>query len=143
MFGRLFGGGGGKPASGSKGGGGGGQTAKPDMSSSIQTVRGAIQQLEKKETLLEKRIQECVTKAKQKSKRKDKKGALFELKKKKQLENQLNSLQGKRLNLETQINAMEDAQMNKETIAVLYCVPVLYSNNPLHFVCHNAYTYTK
>merc|ERR1719295_801699 len=54
--------------------------------------------------------------AKAKSKKRDKKGALYELKKKKQLENQLNSIQGKKLNLETQIMALEDAHLNKETI---------------------------
>merc|ERR1711971_513576 len=57
--------------------------------------------------------------AKAKSKRRDKKGALFELKKKKQLENQLNSIQGKKLNLETQIMALEDAHLNKETMKAM------------------------
>jgi len=37
------------------------------------------------------------------------------LKKKKQLENQLQSILGKKYNLETQITTLEDATMNKET----------------------------
>merc|ERR1712154_557820 len=49
----------------------------------------------------------------------DKKGALYELKKKKQLENQLNSIQGKKLNLETQIMGLEDAHLNKETLKAM------------------------
>merc|ERR1719411_1406903 len=57
--------------------------------------------------------------AKAKSKKRDKKGALYELKKKKQLENQLNSIQGKKLNLETQIMALEDAHLNKETLKAM------------------------
>merc|ERR1719464_1859830 len=57
--------------------------------------------------------------AKAKSKRRDKKGALYELKKKKQLENQLNSIQGKKLNLETQIMALEDAHINSQTMKAM------------------------
>ena len=119
MFGRLFGGGGSKPSGGAKGGGGGG-VAQADLNKSIQTVRGAIQQLEKRETHIEKRIEECIKRAKLKSKNKDKKGALFELKKKKQLEKQLEGIQGKKMNLEVQIGAMEDAHINKETMKVLH-----------------------
>jgi len=107
MFGRLFG------------------TSQPqkqpatDLNSSIQQLRGAVQQLEKREVHLEKKIQQCLQAAKEKSKRRDKKGALFELKKKKQLENQLQSIQGKKLNLETQIMTLEDAHLNKQTLSAM------------------------
>merc|ERR1712187_773669 len=80
---------------------------------------GAVSQLDKREVHLEKKIQVCLNNAKAKSKRRDKKGALFELKKKKQLESQLQSIQGKKLNLETQIMALEDAHMNKEVLKVM------------------------
>lgn len=114
MFGRLFG-------TGGKGGGGGGSAKKaaPDLNSSIQQLRQAVTQLDKREAHLEKKIQVCLNAAKAKSKKRDKKGALYELKKKKQLENQLNSIQGKKLNLETQIMALEDAHLNKETLKAM------------------------
>jgi len=56
-----------------------------DLNSSIQQLRSATQQLEKREVHLEKKIQQCLQVAKEKSKRRDKKGALFELKKKSSL----------------------------------------------------------
>eukprot|EP01083_Nonionella_stella_P151928 486268_1 len=108
MFGRLF---------------GTNQTKKkvaaPNLNDSIQQLRQAVTQLEKRETHLDKKIQVCLNNAKAKSKRRDKKGALYELKKKKQLEGQLNSIQGKKLNLETQIMALEDAHLNKETLKAM------------------------
>merc|ERR1719385_411934 len=57
--------------------------------------------------------------ARAKSKRKDKRGAIAELKKKKMLANQLNSIQGKKLNLETQIMALEDAALNAQTMKAM------------------------
>lgn len=92
---------------------------KADLNSSIQSLRGATAQLEKRETHLEKKIEQCLQTAKAKSKRRDKKGALFELKKKKQLENQLSSIQGKKLNLETQIMTLEDAHLNTQTLQAM------------------------
>jgi len=112
MFGRLFG--------TQKGGGGGNaKKAAPNLNDSIQQLRGAVTALDKREAHLEKKIQVCLNNAKEKSKKRDKKGALYELKKKKQLENQLNSIQGKKLNLETQIMALEDAHLNKETLKAM------------------------
>merc|ERR1712130_341272 len=90
-----------------------------NLNDSIQQLRQAVTQLEKREVHLDKKIQVCLNNAKAKSKRRDKKGALFELKKKKQLENQLQSIQGKKLNLETQIMALEDAHLNKETLKAM------------------------
>jgi len=95
------------------------KTGPTDVNTTIQTLRSAVDQLDKRETHLQKKIEQTLHAAKDKSKRRDKKGALFELKKKKQLENQLQQLQGKKFNLETQISALEDAQMNKQTIAAM------------------------
>jgi len=92
---------------------------KANLNDSIQSLRSAVTQLEKREVHLDKKISACLATAKAKSKKRDKKGALYELKKKKQLENQLNSIQGKKLNLETQIMALEDAHLNKETIKAM------------------------
>lgn len=109
MFGRLFGTNQQKAA----------KAPKANLNDSIQSLRGAVTQLEKREVHLDKKIAVCMNNAKAKSKRRDKKGALYELKKKKQLENQLNSIQGKKLNLETQIMALEDAHLNKETLKAM------------------------
>jgi len=90
-----------------------------DLNTSIQQLRSAVELLEKREAHLEKKVQQCLMIAKEKSKRRDKKGALFELKKKKQLETQLQSLQGKKLNLETQIMTLEDAHLNTQTLKAM------------------------
>jgi len=90
-----------------------------DLNSSLQKSRQAIETLEKRDQHLEKKIADCVTRAKNYSKKKNKKGALFELKKKKQLESQLQSIQGKKLNLETQIMTLEDAMVNKDTFIAM------------------------
>jgi len=108
MFGRLFG-----PSKPKQ------VTPTIDLNTSIQQLRSATQQLEKREVYIESKIQQCLQVAKEKSKKRDKKGALFELKKKKQLENQLQSIQGKKLNLETQIMTLEDAHLNKQTLTAM------------------------
>jgi charged multivesicular body protein 4 len=108
MFGRLFGTN--QPKS---------KKPPPNLNDSIQLLRKATNQLEKREVHLEKKIQVCLNNAKQKSRKRDKKGALYELKKKKQLEKQLESIQGKKLNLETQIMTLEDAHLNKETLKAM------------------------
>mmetsp|Transcript_8254 Transcript_8254/g.12792 ORF Transcript_8254/g.12792 Transcript_8254/m.12792 type:complete len:228 (+) Transcript_8254:93-776(+) len=109
MFGRLFGT---QQPKGKK-------APPPNLNDSIQQLRGAVTSLDKREVFLDKKIQVCINNAKAKSKRRDKKGALYELKKKKQLETQLQSIQGKKLNLETQIMALEDAHLNKETLQAM------------------------
>merc|ERR1740123_1115707 len=90
--------------------------SSPDANTAIQQLRGAVVQLEKREVHLQKKIAECLTAAKLKSKQNNKKGALFELKKKKQMQRQCDSLQQKTLNLEFQIMALEDAMINKQTL---------------------------
>ncbi len=88
----------------------------PDpLSESIAKLRQNIAKLEKREQHLEDKIADCLKRAKIKSKNKDKKGALFELKKKKQLERQLESVANKRTNLEYQILPVEDKPFNQTT----------------------------
>ena len=91
----------------------------PSLNDSIQQLRRAVTQLDKREVHLDKKIQECINNAKAKSKRRDKKGALHELKKKKQYEQQLSKIQEKKLNLETQIMTLEDAHLNKESLQAM------------------------
>ena len=61
----------------------------------------------------------ALAKAKEKSKRGDKKGAMFELKRKKMFEKQVESMFGKRVNLETQIMALQNAAANKEVLQAM------------------------
>lgn len=104
-----------------KKGGSSGRSApkKSDPNSAINTLRTAITKLDKRETHLEKQIDMCVKKAQAKVKRKDKRGALLELKKKKSLINQLDGIMGKKLNLEKQIMSLEEAMMNVETVQAM------------------------
>merc|ERR1712083_718763 len=88
----------------------------PDAQTAIQQLRGAVVQLEKREAHLQRKMSVCLSAAKLKSKQNNKKGAIFELKKKKQLQRQCDSLQQKTLNLEFQIMALEDALINKQTL---------------------------
>ena len=110
MFGKLFGNN--KPAPNEK-------ILKPSLTRGIQDLRSAAKNLEKREEHLQTKVNKSLKNAKSKSRKKDKKGALFELKKKKMLENQLQSIQGKRINVETQIMALEDAHLNTETLKAM------------------------
>eukprot|EP01084_Bolivina_argentea_P050331 92532_1 len=71
-----------------------------NMQKQIIQVGGYVTQLKKREDHLNKKIELCIKNSKAKSERRDKKGALFELKKKKQLENQLQSIQARKLEFE-------------------------------------------
>lgn len=75
--------------------------------------------LEKREAFLQKQADECLEKAKAKSKKGDKRGALFELKRKKMFEKQIEGMFGKRVNLETQIMALQSAAANKDVLSAM------------------------
>merc|ERR1719216_857975 len=102
-----------------KGGSGGGPAPKKDPNKAINTIRTAITQLDKRGKHLEKQIDMCKKNAQAKVKRKDRKGAMLELTKKKKLEQQLEGLWSKKLNLETQIMTLEEAMMNVQTVAAM------------------------
>lgn len=112
----------------------------PNMNESILKLRETINQLGKREEFLQKQADQCLEAAKQKSKKKDKRGtrrrlvhdttsvrphlsirvgALFELKRKKMFEKQIDQMFGKRVNLETQIFALESAATNREVITAM------------------------
>eukprot|EP01083_Nonionella_stella_P187017 686207_1 len=84
----------------------------PTLHESIQTMRTAVQALERRETRLENKIAIELQKAKTESKARNKKGALFHLKRKRELEQQLCAMQGKKLGLETQIMSLEDIHIS-------------------------------
>ena len=65
---------------------------------------------------LDKRIEQQTTEAKQKMAKKDKRGALYCLKRKKMYEKEVEKLQGARLTLEQQIIAIEGTVSSAETV---------------------------
>jgi hypothetical protein len=67
----------------------------------------AMSLLDKQEAHLQKKINESVKMARIKARAKDKRGALFHLKRKKIIEKQMNNVYGKKMNLETQILTLE------------------------------------
>eukprot|EP01084_Bolivina_argentea_P319660 554452_1 len=84
-----------------------------------QQLRDTISELEKKEINNEKEIEICLNNAKRQAENKNKKAALYELKKKKQLENQLCSIQGKKINLEVLIMTSEDCHVNIQALIAM------------------------
>lgn len=85
----------------------------------IQKNKTAIETLDKREKLLEKRISDEEADAKSRVANNDKRGALMALKRKKLLETELETLMNSRMTLEQQINSLEAAQMNQIAVAAL------------------------
>jgi charged multivesicular body protein 4 len=92
---------------------------QPDLPGSIATLRESLTTLEKRERHLEKQVQGAVEEARRRNKNKDKRGALFQLKRKKMFEKQIEQLEGKRMNIETQIMALEAQAANKQIFNVM------------------------
>ena len=85
----------------------------------IQKNKTAIDTLEKRQKLLEKRISDEEADAKTRVANNDKRGALMSLKRKKMLETELETLMNSRMTLEQQINSLEAAQMNQIAVSAL------------------------
>jgi len=83
-----------------------------NVNSSIQNIRSALEKLEKREAHLEKQIAILTKTAKEKMAKKDKKGALYAMKRKKLLEKEQEGILGKKMTLEKQHLALENAQTN-------------------------------
>ena len=66
--------------------------------------------------LLEKKIVMCTQEAKNKMAKKDKKGAMFSLKRKKMYEAEVEKIENTKITIETQMIALESAVQNKETL---------------------------
>jgi len=75
--------------------------------------------LDKREKHLEKLVKVAIEEAKKKSKMKDKRGALFHIKRKRMYEKQIEQIYGKKSNIEMQIMALESAASNKEVLDVM------------------------
>ena len=83
----------------------------------IVKMKTQIQTMEKRETHMERQIEQVMKSAKEAMKNNNKKRALQFLKKKKMLEKQLDATANKRLNLETLLMNLEEAQMNTEVVS--------------------------
>ncbi|GMF15419.1 unnamed protein product [Phytophthora lilii] len=85
----------------------------------IRKLREQLESLEKRELHIVKKIALQLKEAKQKSAAKDKRGAIFALKRKKMYEAEVEKLQGARMTLETQVMTLESAHVNMETFTAL------------------------
>ncbi|CAH0477524.1 unnamed protein product [Peronospora belbahrii] len=85
----------------------------------IRKLREQLESLEKRELHIVKKIALQLQEAKQKSAAKDKRGAIFALKRKKMFEAEVEKLQGARMTLETQVMTLESAHVNMETFTAL------------------------
>jgi charged multivesicular body protein 4 len=86
----------------------------PSAKDSIMQLKNTLDTLEKRQSHLEKKIAGQLAEAKQKSARKDKKGALFCLKRKKMYEAEIDKIQGAQMTLTQQIMTLESATINME-----------------------------
>jgi len=91
----------------------------PKLADSIHQLREAQTMLDKREKHLEKQMQQCKSQAREKLLAKDKRGAMFLIKRSKMFENQINQIYGKKGNIDVQIMALEAASSNKEIFSVM------------------------
>jgi len=95
------------------------KTPKANINSSLQNIRSTQETLDKREAHLEKQIAKLLQSAKAKLQMKNKKGAMYDMKRKKMLDKELTGIQNKKLTLETQVLALENAQMNQKVFKVV------------------------
>lgn len=123
MFGRLFGTSAAQkpppPSSGASASARSTTQGNDDVMSVIAELNKRIASLEKGEAHKEEKIQACVAEAKKKMARNDKKGAMLQLKRKKEFEKQIEVYAGSRMKLEQQLMAIESASVNSATLAAL------------------------
>ena len=92
---------------------------KADTGSAVIKMKEHIQSMEKRGTYIEKKIADQLEVAKERTRKKDKRGALMALKKKKLFETERNNLQNSQFQLEQQIMTMEGARTNMETVKAM------------------------
>jgi len=95
------------------------QQRGPTLGESIQQLREAMEILEKREAHLGKQMAGALQEAKKKSQAKDKRAALFHLKRKKFYEKEVEKLYGKKSNIEVQILTLEAAKSNTDVLAAM------------------------
>lgn len=102
---------------GNAGGEGGGGRA--NTANTVVSLRENIATQEKREQHLEKKIEQLTADAKAKMAKKDKKGALFALKRKKLYEAEIDKIANIKMTLETQVMNLESAAQNAETFKAM------------------------
>ncbi|ETV98824.1 hypothetical protein H310_08328 [Aphanomyces invadans] len=95
------------------------RTSPADTAETIRKIREQLDTLEKREAHIEKKMELQLEEAKKKSAAKDKRGAIFCLKRKKMYESEIEKLQGARMTLETQVMTLESTQVNMATFTAL------------------------
>uniref|UniRef100_A0A6U3S856 Uncharacterized protein n=1 Tax=Ditylum brightwellii TaxID=49249 RepID=A0A6U3S856_9STRA len=90
-----------------------------DPAESIVKLREAIATQEKREEHLNRKMDALTKEAKEKMAKKDKKGALFSLKRKKMYEAEIDKIQNVKMTLETQVMNLESATQNAETFGAM------------------------
>lgn len=93
--------------------------ARQSATEAIILLREQLATLDKKEEHLERKVEQEHAKAKALVAAKKTAGASGALRRKKELEKQLEQLAGTRLTLETQVSALESAHFNAQTLAAL------------------------
>lgn len=104
---------------GGGGGGGGGGASRTNTANTVVNLRESIATQEKREQHLEKKIDQLTAEAKAKMAKKDKKGALFALKRKKLYEAEIDKIANIKMTLETQVMNLESAAQNAETFKAM------------------------
>eukprot|EP00823_Brevimastigomonas_motovehiculus_P007029 TRINITY_DN604_c0_g1_i1.p1 TRINITY_DN604_c0_g1~~TRINITY_DN604_c0_g1_i1.p1 ORF type:complete len:266 (-),score=99.54 TRINITY_DN604_c0_g1_i1:453-1250(-) len=90
----------------------------PSLAQSIQTLRDAMETLDKREAHLNKQMNGAMAECKKQLKT-NKRGAMFQLKRKKMFEKQVEQIYGKKQNLELQIMTLEAAAGNTQTLLAM------------------------
>jgi len=94
-------------------------SAIKSTANTVVSLRENIATQEKREAHLEKQIEQLVAEAKAKMAKKDKKGALFALKRKKLYEAEIDKIANIKMTLETQVMNLESAAQNAETMKAM------------------------
>eukprot|EP00998_Keelungia_sp_KM082_P007370 NODE_3569_length_876_cov_72.260347_g3547_i0.p1 GENE.NODE_3569_length_876_cov_72.260347_g3547_i0~~NODE_3569_length_876_cov_72.260347_g3547_i0.p1 ORF type:complete len:221 (+),score=57.54 NODE_3569_length_876_cov_72.260347_g3547_i0:60-722(+) len=89
----------------------------PTTNESIQNVGDSVAMLDKRAAVLQRRIDEVTAKARDCTKKGDKKGALEQIKRKRTYQGQMDLIDKQRANLEHMQAKLEDASMNAEVLA--------------------------
>jgi len=100
-------------------GGGTSTASRTGTANTVVNLRESIATQEKREQHLEKKMEQLTAEAKAKMAKKDKKGALFALKRKKMYEAEIDKIANIKMTLETQVMNLESAAQNAETFKAM------------------------
>lgn len=107
------------PKSSGGGGGGGTQARTEQLKSAIDKNNTAVENLDKRQRFLEKKVTDMDNKAREAAKAKNKRGAMEALKRKKMLLSELETLTNAKMTLESQVMSMEAAQSQAGAVRAL------------------------